>query len=152
MHTSLGPGAQKLLRHKWRKLNAVSLHFRRVGENSCIVSWNESSSPVGDVSGWNLLKLHSCRNLWKRFAKQILTLKMLTLEVLVKIYLGSLASCLNELYCPRHVQVLYYFDDIKEFQCSVWGFFLSVFWISLLFWAVGFSSTVCWPLVMHFNF
>ena len=41
MHTSLGPGAQKLFRHKWKKLNTASFHFGCVGEKSCIVCWNE---------------------------------------------------------------------------------------------------------------
>ena len=50
MLTSLGPGAQKLLRHKSRKLNTATFHFRCVGENSCIVIWNESFSSVGHVS------------------------------------------------------------------------------------------------------
>ena len=32
MHTYLKPGAQKLLRHNWRKLKTASFHFRCVGE------------------------------------------------------------------------------------------------------------------------
>ena len=51
VHTSLGPGAQKLLRHKRRKLDTGSFQFRCVCENSCIVSWNESFSSVGHISG-----------------------------------------------------------------------------------------------------
>ena len=31
MHTSLGPGTQKLLRHKWRKLYTLSFYNRCVG-------------------------------------------------------------------------------------------------------------------------
>ena len=50
MHTSLRPGARKLLRHKRRKLNTATFHFQIVGENSCIVSWDESFSSVGQIS------------------------------------------------------------------------------------------------------
>ena len=45
MHKSLGPGAQKLL----RKMDTASFHFGFVGENSCIVSWNETFSSVFQV-------------------------------------------------------------------------------------------------------
>ena len=71
MLTTLGPGAQKLLRHKWRKMDIASLHFRFVGENSCIVSWNETFSSVGHVSGWSFLVLHSCGNVCNWIPKVI---------------------------------------------------------------------------------
>ena len=38
-------------------------------------------------------------------SKSDFTSKMLTLEVLVKIYLGSLASCLNGLKSPRNALI-----------------------------------------------
>ena len=71
MHKSLGPGAQKLLRHKWRKMDAASFLFRIVGQNSCIVSWNETYSSVGHASGWSFLVLKSCGNVWKWIPKLI---------------------------------------------------------------------------------
>ena len=56
------------------------------------------------------------RNRWKMDSKTDFTSKILTLEVLVKIYLGLLASSLNWLKCPH---VHYFFDDIKDFQYLV---------------------------------
>ena len=67
MHTSLGPGAQKLFRPKGRKLDTANCHFRCAGGNSCIFSWNEFFSSVfqvldlsfvvlqchGNVCNWN---------------------------------------------------------------------------------------------------
>ena len=52
------------------------------------------------------------------------TSKMLTLEVLLKIYLGSLAYCLNGLSSPRNAQVCHFFVDKNGFQYSVLKFFL----------------------------
>ena len=46
IHTSLGPGAQKLLKHKRRKLNTASFHFRCVDEKSWIVCLNEFFSSL----------------------------------------------------------------------------------------------------------
>ena len=58
VHTSLGPGALKLLRHIWRKLDTASLHFRCVSENSCMVSWKEFFPSVFQVLDWSFLVLH----------------------------------------------------------------------------------------------
>ena len=55
----------------------------------------------------------------KMVSKTEFTSKMLTLEVLVIIYLGSLALCLNGLNCRKNAQVWYYSDDIKDFQYLV---------------------------------
>ena len=48
----------------------------------------------------------------KMDSKTDFTSKMLTLKVLVKIYLGSLALCLNGLNCQKKAQIWFYFDDI----------------------------------------
>ena len=75
MHTSPAPGAQKLLRHKGRKMDTASFHFRFVGENICTVSWNETFSSVGHVSSSSFLVLHSCGNVRKWIPKVIWPLR-----------------------------------------------------------------------------
>ena len=49
LHTSLESGAQKLFRHKRRKVNTASFNFRCVGEKSCMVCWNEFFPPLFQV-------------------------------------------------------------------------------------------------------
>ena len=53
IHTSLGPGAQKLLKYKWIKLNTASFHFPCVGEKSWIVCSNEFFSYLFQVLCWS---------------------------------------------------------------------------------------------------
>ena len=62
---------QKLLRHKWRKLNTACFHFGSVGEKSCIVCWNEFFSSLFPFLGWSFLVLHFYGNVWKCFPKVI---------------------------------------------------------------------------------
>ena len=54
------------------------------------------------------------RNRLKLDSKTDFTSKKLTLELSVKKYLGSLASCLNWLKCSRNAQVRF-FNNIKDF-------------------------------------
>ena len=49
MHKSLGPGAQKLLRHKWRKLVTTSLLLHCIDGYSCLRYWNGSFSAAFQV-------------------------------------------------------------------------------------------------------
>ena len=71
LHTSLGSGAQKLLRHKWSKLNTASFHFRCVGEKSCIVCWSEFFSSLFQVLSWIFFVLYFYEKVCNWFAKVI---------------------------------------------------------------------------------
>ena len=127
MHKPLGPGAQKLLRYKWRKMDAASFLFRIVGENNCIVSWNETFSSVGHVSGWSFLVLQSCRNVWKWIPKLIWPLMD---------WFWSFSSeyCF---FCWLHI--CNYGSDINERN-----------WLQLLFYLILLKGTVASVIGMSF--
>ena len=57
MHTSLDPGIQKLLRHKWRKLNTACLLLHCFDGYSCLRYWNEFFLAVFQVLDWSFLVL-----------------------------------------------------------------------------------------------
>ena len=126
-------------------------HFRFVGENSCIVSWNETFSSVGHVPGWSFLVLQTCGNVWKWIPKVIWSLMD---------WFWSFSSefCLFVDFISARTeicmiaQVCFSFDEIKSFLWLVWGVFWSVLKVCPFFSAIDFSNVAWWALAMHCNF
>ena len=125
VHICHWPRAQIWFRDKWRKLVTASLllhcidwfsHFRYSKEFflSCVSGFRLKFSRV--ALWWKRLQLDS---------KSDLASNGLILGFSVKNWLLSLTSNLYGLKSATIVQLLIVFEDIKIFQCLVWGVFCS---------------------------
>ena len=151
MHPSLEPGAQKLLRHKWRKLNTASFHFRCVSEKSFIVCCKEFfhlcfNFYVENVSYCTFTETFAI-GFQKWFDHEWIDfgLSLWSIAFFVDFVSTRTEFCIN-------VQVCFSFDEIKSFRWLVGGVFWSVFQKCFYFLARGFCNIDWWALAMHCNF
>ena len=131
MHTSLGSGGQKLLRHIWSKLNTASFHFRCVGEKSCIVCWSEFFSSLFQVLSWTFFVLYFYKKVCNWFAKVIWprmdcfwSWNLAFFDELIPFWTENCMKCSSLLFFWRH-----------QVFSIVWGVFSSALQMCLCFLA-----------------
>ena len=151
IHTSLGSGAQKLLKHKWRNLKQLpfisAVLVKKLDRLFELVFFIY-------VSGFRL-KFSRIAPLRKRLqldSKSDLTTNGLILDYFVGIWFPWLTSYLYGLKFAWIAQVCFSFDDIKSFRWLVWVVFWSVLKNCPFLSAIEFFKIDWWDLTMHFNF
>ena len=102
------------------------LFFHCIDGYSCRRYCNEFFSVMFQILDWSILVLHFDANMCNWIPKVIWPWMDWFLGFFVGNWLLSLTSYMYGLKTARDAQLLFYFDDIKYFRCSVWGVFWSV--------------------------